>query len=179
MYRIVFTGSEHDERNSETLAFITSGWQNYQKQVSRALARLTPEQLALRAAPNLRSIEELARHIIAVRAGWFHYQLEEGGEELRAFTTWGEPESSPRSAEELVSGLEHTWRVIQDVLGRYTLADLRSAVQDEWNGKIYSLSRGWVLWHVLQHDLHHGGEIAYSLGMHGLAAPSNTDLYGE
>src|SRR6266581_391422 len=151
----------------------------YLQGVSTALARLTPEQLALRAAPNLRSIEELAHHIIAVRAGWFHYQLEEGGEELRAFTTWGEPESSPRSAEELVSGLEHTWRVIQDVLGRYTLADLRSTVQDEWNGKIHDLSRGWVLWHVLQHDLHHGGEIAYSLGMHGLAAPSNTDLYGE
>src|SRR5258707_7665138 len=75
---------------SETLAFFTEGWQNYQKQVSRALARLTPQQLALRAAPNLRSIEELALHIIAVRAGWFHYQLEEGGEELRAFTTWGE-----------------------------------------------------------------------------------------
>ena len=163
---------------SETLAFFTQGWHNYQKHLSRALARLTPEQLALRAAPHLRSIEELARHIIAVRAGWFHFQLEEGGEELRAFTTWGEPESPPRSADELVHGLEHTWQVIQEVLGRYTLADLQSTVQDEWDGKIYSISRGWVLWHVLQHDLHHGGEIAYSLGMHGLAAPSNTDLHG-
>ena len=163
---------------SETLAFFTQGWQNYQKHLSRALARLTPEQLTLRAAPHLRSIEELARHIIAVRAGWFHYQLEEGGEELRALTTWSEPESPLRSAEELVSGLEHTWQVIQEVLERYTLADLQSTVQDEWNGKTYDLSRGWVLWHVLQHDLHHGGELAYSLGMHGLAAPSNTDLHG-
>jgi uncharacterized damage-inducible protein DinB len=162
---------------SETLAFFTEGWQNYQKQLSIALARLTPEQLSLRAAPHLRSIEELACHIVAVRAGWFHFQLEEGGEDLRAFTTWGEPESSPRSADELVSGLEHTWQVIQDVLGRYTLADLQSTVQDEWNGKIYTLTRGWVLWHVLQHDLHHGGEIAYSLGMHGLTALSDTDLH--
>ena len=163
---------------NETLAFFSEGWHNYQKQLSIALARLTPEQLALRAAPHLRSIEELARHIIAVRAGWFHFQLEEGGEDLPAFTTWGEPESPPRSTEELVSGLEQTWQVIQDVLGRYTLADLRSTVQDEWHGKIYSISRGWVLWHVMQHDLHHGGEIAYSLGMHGLTAPSDTDLHG-
>ena len=162
---------------SETLAFVTEGWHNYQKQLSRALARLTPEQLALRAAPHLRSIEELARHLIAVRAGWFHFQLEEGGEDLRAFTTWGEPESPPRVAEELVSGLEHTWQVIQEVLGRYTLADLHSTVQDEWEGKIYTLTRGWVIWHVLQHDLHHGGELAFSLGMHGLTAPSDADLY--
>ncbi len=59
---------------SETLAFFTRGWQNYQKQLSKALARLTPELLALRATPNLRSIEELVLHIIAVRAGWFHFQ---------------------------------------------------------------------------------------------------------
>src|SRR5215469_12393726 len=155
---------------SETLAFFAEGWQNYQKHVSRALARLTPEQLALRASPHLRSIEELACHLIAVRAGWFHYQLEEGGEELRAFTTWGKPEHSPREAEALVSGLDHTWQVIRQVLARYTLADLQSTVQDEWEGQIYTLTRGWVVFHVLQHDLHHGGEIAYSLGMHGLAA---------
>jgi uncharacterized damage-inducible protein DinB len=156
---------------SETLAFFSQGWQNYQQQLSIALARLSPEQLALRAAPDLRSIDELARHIIAVRAGWFHFQLEEGGEDLIAFLTWAEPESLPRSAEELVSGLEHTWQVIREVLGRYTLADLQSTVQDEWEGKIYILTRGWVIWHVMEHDIHHGGEIAYSLGMHGLTAP--------
>ena len=158
---------------------LTQGWQNYQNQLGIALARLSPEQLALRAAPGLRSIDELTRHVIAVRAGWFHYCLEEGDEDFGAFHVWDEPGSLPRSADELVSGLEKTWQVMQEVLGRYTLADLRSTVQDEWNGNISTLSRGWVLWHVLQHDLHHGGEIAYSLGMHGLPALSNTDLYGE
>ena len=156
---------------NETLAFFAQGWQNYQQQLSSALARLSAEQLALRAAPNLRSIDELARHIISVRAGWFHFQLEEGGENLVAFLTWSEPESPPRSADELVSGLEKTWQVIQEVLGRYTLADLQSTVQDEWEGQVYTITRGWVIWHVMEHDLHHGGELAYSLGMHGLIAP--------
>jgi uncharacterized damage-inducible protein DinB len=155
---------------SETLAFFTQGWQNYQNQLSIALARLSPEQLALRAAPNLRSIEQLARHIVAVRAGWFHYNLEEGGEELRAFDEWYKHDNPPRTADELVSGLETTWQVIREVLARYTLADLQSTVQDEWEGQIYTLTRGWVIWHVMEHDIHHGGEIAYSLGMHGLPA---------
>jgi uncharacterized damage-inducible protein DinB len=136
-----------------------------------ALARLSPEQLALRAAPDLRSIYELACHIIAVRAGWFHYVLEEGDEEFGAFSEWNEPDSPPRSASELVSGLEKTWQVMQEVLERYTLADLRSTVQDEDQGQIYTYTRGWVIWHVMEHDIHHGGEIAYSLGMHGLTAP--------
>jgi uncharacterized damage-inducible protein DinB len=155
----------------ETLAFFSQGWQNYQKQLSIALARLSDEQLALRAAPNLRSIGELARHIIAVRAGWFHFNLHEGDEDFAAFHTWNEPGDPPRSPSELVSGLEKTWQVIQEVLGRYTLSDLQSTVEDESEGEIYTLSRGWVIWHVMEHDLHHGGEIAYSLGMHGLTAP--------
>lgn len=155
---------------SETLAFFTQGWQHYQNQLSIALARLSPEQLALRAAPHLRSIDELARHIIAVRVGWFHYNLEEGDADFAAFDTWAEPGSPPRSASGLVSGFEKTWQIIHEVLGRYTLSDLQSTVQDEWNGQVYNLTRGWVIWHVMEHDLHHGGEIAYSLGMHGLPA---------
>jgi uncharacterized damage-inducible protein DinB len=155
----------------ETLAFFTQGWQNYQNQLIIALARLSPEQLALRAAPNLRSIDELARHIIAVRAGWFHFCLKEGDEDFGAFGAWDEPGSPARSADELVSGLEKTWQVVQEVLGRYTLADLQSIVQDEWEGQVYNYPRGWVIWHVIEHDVHHGGEIAYSLGMHGLTAP--------
>jgi uncharacterized damage-inducible protein DinB len=156
---------------NETLTFFIQGWQNYQNQLSIALAPLTPEQLALRAAPNLRSIYELACHVIAVRAGWFHFTLKEGDEDFGAFGEWREPDSPVRSAGELVSGLEKTWQVMQEVLGRYTLADLQSTVEDEDDGQIYILTRGWVIWHVLEHDLHHGGEIAYSLGMHGLTAP--------
>ena len=51
-----------------------------------ALAPLSLDQLALSAAPNLRSIDELACHIIAVRAGWFHEVLDEGAEDFGAFS---------------------------------------------------------------------------------------------
>jgi uncharacterized damage-inducible protein DinB len=156
---------------SETLAFFAGGWQNYQNQLSIALARLSPQQLALRAAPGLRSIDGLARHVIAVRAGWFHFTLGEGDEDFGAFHTWDGPDSLPRSADKLVSGLEKTWQTIQEALGRYTLADLQAPVEDEWDGQTYTYTRGWVIWHVIEHDIHHGGEIAYSLGMHGLTAP--------
>ncbi len=29
--------------------------------------------------------------------------------------------------------------------------------------------RGWVVWHVMEHDVHHGGEISQILGSHGLS----------
>ena len=154
-----------------TMAIMSQGWQSYQNHLREALAPLSAEQLALSAAPNLRSINELACHIIAVRAGWFHAVLDEGGEDFSAFPQWDLPDSPPRSASELVSGLEATWQVMQEALARFTPADLQQSIQKERGGKSYTFTRGWVVWHVIEHDLHHGGEIAYSLGMYGLKAP--------
>jgi hypothetical protein len=28
----------------------------------------------------------------------------------------------------------------------------------------------WYNWHAIEHDLHHGGELSFALGMHGLPA---------
>jgi uncharacterized damage-inducible protein DinB len=39
---------------------------------------------------------------------------------------------------------------------------------EEADGTIEKCTRGWVLWHILEHDLHHGGEISLTLGAHGL-----------
>ncbi|HEX4716084.1 MAG TPA: DinB family protein [Ktedonobacteraceae bacterium] len=30
------------------------------------------------------------------------------------------------------------------------------------------MTRQWIIWHVIEHDLHHGGEISLILGTHGL-----------
>jgi len=69
-----------------TLAIMSQGWQTYQNLLSEALAPLSVEQLALCAASNLRSINELACHIIAVRAGWFYHVLNVGDEDFNAFS---------------------------------------------------------------------------------------------
>ncbi len=139
--------------------------------MSQALAPLSLEQLALRTAPSLRSIDELARHVIAVRADWFHDVLDESGDDFGAMAEWDSPDSPPRPSNELVSGLAATWQVMQEALACYTSADLQETIQNELRGRTYTFTLGWVVWHVIEHDLHHGGEIAYSLGMHGLKAP--------
>lgn len=154
-----------------TLAILSEGWKTYQDLLSEALARLTAEQLALRAAPNLRSIDDIARHLIAVRARWFHNFLDEGSAEFAAYGTWDAPGSPARSANELVSGLAATWEGMHDAVARFAPADLEESITKVRRGETVTLTRGWVVWHVLEHDLHHGGEISFSLGMHGLQAP--------
>ena len=141
------------------------GWDVYQEQLIKAIEPLSEDQLSLRAAPQLRSIGELATHIIGARAGWSYYTLGKGDEHM---TTLGRQPA--RSAAELVNGLQVTWQVIQDALAHWTTADLAELVQDtDDDGTVQTYTRQWVIWHLIEHDMHHGGELSFTLGMHGLA----------
>jgi uncharacterized damage-inducible protein DinB len=95
------------------------GWGTYQELLIKAIEPLSEGQLSLRAAPPLRSIGELATHIIGVRAGWLYYTLEKGDEHLVSLAS-----QPARSAAELVNGLQATWHVIQDALSHWTIAYL-------------------------------------------------------
>lgn len=102
-------------------------------------------------------------------------------------------------AAELVAGLEKTWQLIEQTLARLTPADLEQVVPplddaarvrharlvepalqpyaQMWveaarqaNVVRPAISRRWIIWHVLEHEIHHGSEISTTLGIHGLPA---------
>jgi uncharacterized damage-inducible protein DinB len=159
--------SEH----SFPLASFYKGWDGYQNHLVHALAPLSTEQLALHAAPHLRSIGIIATHVIGARARWLYYVLQERNESLLSLSVWDRPGQPTRSAAELVGGLKATWQVIQDALHRWTVADLDELFHDtDDSGEVETFTRQWVIWHLIEHDLHHGGEISFALGMHGVAA---------
>ncbi len=157
--------------DSRTLDTIYENWKLYQDHLKNAIAPLTDEQLALRAAPNLRSIGENAAHIMGARIGWFTRLLGEGDDELKSMPRWDAPGQPTRTAIELVAGLDLSWKLMAGCLARWNAEDMQQTFMRERDGKTYELSRSWVIWHLLEHDLHHGGEISLTLGMHGLEAP--------
>jgi uncharacterized damage-inducible protein DinB len=155
----------------DTLNEIYAGWEHYQSHLIEALAPLTPDQLALQAAPHLRSIGVLAAHIIGARARWFKNFLNEGGDDLLPLTPYGRPTQPTPTAAELVSGLQLTWRVTKSALDRWSADDLAEVLTHTYGSETDTFSRRWVIWHLIEHDLHHGGELFYSLGMNGLPTP--------
>ncbi len=154
--------------NSPVFDIIFQGWKDYQDQFAVVLRSLTPEQLAMRVAPNLRSVGEIATHVIAGRAFWFSVALKEGNDEIDAIAQWDRQDQHARTATELTYGLEATWTLIQDALSRWTPAELTVPIILPWIGPKYPITRAFVLWHLIEHDLHHGGELTHTLGMHGL-----------
>lgn len=144
------------------------GWDVYQEHLVKAISPLTAEQLELRISPNLRSIGLLAKHLVRVRAVWLYFVMEEGGPDIAAIAQWGHDGDIP-SAAELVRGLEVTFQAWQERLQRWTPEDMNHVFKGERMGRSYELSRHWITWHVIEHDLHHGGELSFSLGAHGIA----------
>jgi uncharacterized damage-inducible protein DinB len=158
-----------EERTTQQVFY--DGWKGYMDDVRTALVPLSNEQLGLRSAPGERSVGEMAQHIVAARAYWFHDFMGEGGEEIAPYSAWDEPDALTLSADEIVRGMDVTWQFMAERLSTWTPEDMQHTFPDEWRGQHYDHSRSWVVWHVLEHDLSHAGEISLTLGMHGLQAP--------
>jgi uncharacterized damage-inducible protein DinB len=169
------------------LQTFVDGWENYQSLLLDALRPLTPEQVALKPAPHQWAIWQIAGHMAGARMYWFHDWLKEGDDALRDMfrvehTTvpglsledagWEDDESHPRTAPELVSALEQTWALMRECLSRWKPSDLAVTFDRmHRSGVLETESREWVIWHLIEHDLHHGGEISSILGSNGLTAP--------
>ena len=155
-----------------TLTTIYTNWKKYQEHIRDAVAPLTAEQLALEAAPHLRTVGQLALHIIGCRAGWFTFTMgEDWGDKGKAYAELDERGAPVRTAAEMVEALDYTWQSMADCLARWNDDDMQKTFEDDWgDGKIVHLSRAWIVYHVMEHDLHHGGELSLTLGMHGIPA---------
>jgi len=159
------------QQNQSTLELIYDNWRGYSEKLRDCIGPLTDGQISLQPAPRMWPLGQIAQHIISVRAGWFSGTLQDADETMSAYMSWGQRDSPGRSAAELVRGLNDTWAFIESRLQGWTPADCAKTFPDEWNGQVTYVSRSWVIYHVLEHDLHHGGEISLILGMNGLRGP--------
>ena len=157
------------QQNQSTLDVIYDNWRGYHQKLRDAIAPLTVDQVRLQPAPRMWPLGQIAQHIITVRAGWFSGTLQEADDSMRSYMEeWGLPESPERGGQELARGLDETWAFIESRLRRWSAEDCAVTFPDEWDGEPYQVSRSWVIYHVMEHDLHHGGEISLILGMNGL-----------
>ena len=154
--------------SQSTLEVIYENWRGYHEKLRDCIAPLTTEQLRLQPAAHMWPLSQIVQHIISVRAGWFSGTLQDDDPAMNAYMEWGQRDSPSRSAAELVSGLDETWAFIEARLQRWTPDDCAMTFPDEWEGEQYDVTRSWVIYHVMEHDLHHGGEVSLILGMNGL-----------
>jgi uncharacterized damage-inducible protein DinB len=149
------------------LPTIFKGWHDFQSLLINVLKPLSADQLTLRYAPGLRSVGMIATHMIGARARWFYLGFEEGGKEFETMGKWDRRGAQARSAAELVNGLERTWDGMHEAIARWTPEQWAETFPGE-EGEPEIITRQWVIWHLIEHDLHHGGEISLTLGANDL-----------
>ncbi len=109
--------------------------------------------------------------MIGARARWFYQLMGEGGEPFAGLAQWDRKNMPERSAAEIVAGLEATWQGMQAAIQRWSPEEWQKTYPGEDGSEPDPITRPWVIWHLIEHDLHHGGEISLTLGMHRLPAP--------
>ncbi len=165
------------EQVSPLATFYKPGWEDYQRVLVQTIAQLSSEQLAFSLGPHQRSIGELLEHMIGARFFWFHVWMGEGDPN----TDWNEDEDTDEptvyKAASLVAMFEKSWHVISSALARWTSADLEQLFfpPASYEARLRDQgleapphTRQWIVWHVIEHEIQHGGELSLALGNHGL-----------
>ena len=146
-------------------AYELSGhWAGVRKGLYQALEALSDEQLGFVPREGLWSLGEVVRHIANAEEGWFRYAVThelEGWPEGYTADEYG----TVASLQALLAQVHgHT----EAYLSTIDAADVDQVVELPWGPEV---TLRWVIWHVLEHEIHHRGEIYLMLGLLGLEAP--------
>jgi uncharacterized damage-inducible protein DinB len=157
----------------QNVAPFYEGWRFTNDRLIERIGTLSPEELGLRAAPNLWPIWAIAAHTAMARVYWLCNVCREPGAERTPFTDpanegWEDDLSNPRGADELVPALESTWTIVEDCLNRWTPAMLEDEFRRKRDGQIQIHTRQSVLMRLLTHDAYHCAEIGQTFGINGL-----------
>lgn len=146
------------------LTMVAHAWEDYQQRLIAAIAPLSPEHLALPTAPHHLTLGKLLSHMIDARVFWFHVWM---GEE---FGQWDDDGHSVPEVADLIARFATTWHMIEAALVHWTRADLDELFvpPDGEQDNFPTSTRWWIIWHVLEHEIHHGGELSLALGTYGL-----------
>ena len=139
-------------------------WAEVRRGLIRALDKLTDDQLEFVPREGLWSLGTVARHIAGAEEGWFRYVIS------RELPKWpvgytGEDYPTVASIKSLLAEVHaRTLATLETV----DADELRRVVDTPWGHEISQL---WIIWHVIEHEIHHRGEIFLMLGLLGTEAP--------
>lgn len=137
-------------------------WNEVRSVLVAALDKINDGQLNFIPRPGLWSLRETVVHIAGTEDGW-----------LRCYTAnrWNEnpPQAVDYPTIETLKGLlakEHA--VTEAQFSEDIEKTLAQNCTLPWGGKC---TMDWAVWHVIEHEIHHRGEIFLMLGLMGIEAP--------
>ena len=138
-------------------------WAEVRRGLLQALDMLTDAQLDFVPGPGLWSLGTVARHIASAEEGWFRYRVTH---EAVGFPVYSQADYP--TVADIKQLLTEVHARTERFLAGVDAAELERQVP---TGDGISDSLRWIIWHVLEHEIHHRGEIYLMLGLLGMEAP--------
>jgi len=138
-------------------------WRDVRQALYQALDLLNEEHLSFRPRDGLWSLREVVCHIAEVEEGWFRHNV------TREHASWVDlnPDDYPTIAS-LKTLLAEVHDRTEATYSNDGDRKFKETAVMPW-GK--TIDHAWVAWHVLEHEIHHRGEVFLMLGMLGIEAP--------
>jgi uncharacterized damage-inducible protein DinB len=133
-------------------------WNEVRNGLLAALDKLTETQLDFTPRDGLRSLRETVVHIADTEDGWLRNRWHENPPQ---------PADYPTVAS-LKALLAQQHAITEAQFAENAEAAMAHVCLLPWGARV---SMGWVVWHVLEHEIHHRGEVYLMLGLMGIEAP--------
>jgi uncharacterized damage-inducible protein DinB len=139
---------------------IFAHWKTVRKGLLKVLGMFEEDELHYQPYEGAWSVGEILLHIANAEEGWFRYAV------TKEFDEWpGNHTLDNYPTFESIQALLieiHNWT--ETYLSGLTQEDYYRDVSLPWDENIHL---GWIIWHVLEHEIHHRGELSLILGLLG------------
>lgn len=131
-------------------------WKGVQGSFFKILDYLSDEDLEFNYDSEMRNLGELFTHVANAYHWWLEYIIHDG--------QGIKPDLDvSKSIEEIKSRLRRAHQRIWGLIEKSSWNDLRKEYEVEEEGTRTTVSLMWILWHLVEHDVHHRAQIGLYL----------------
>ncbi|MCK5053163.1 MAG: DinB family protein [Anaerolineales bacterium] len=135
-------------------------WRQVRSDLLTTMDKYSADHLAFVPFKTAMSVGQIMLHIAGAEEGWFRYVI--GWD----YDEWPQEYSLADypNVGSIKALLTEVHTRTEAYLDTQDLDDLERRIDAPW-GK--SIPLGWIIWHVMEHEIHHRGELSLILGMLG------------
>jgi uncharacterized damage-inducible protein DinB len=137
-----------------------SHWKRVRRGLLEVIENFEEEDLTYQTHPDGWPVGQIMIHIANAEEGWFRYAVQKEFDEWPSYLDF----KNYPDKKSIIDALEDVHHKTELYLETLTEADLNDIIETPWGE---SIPLYWVFWHVLEHEIHHRGELSLILGMLG------------
>jgi uncharacterized damage-inducible protein DinB len=130
-------------------------WKTRTNKIIQSLSDRTPYELSFRHRSDMRTLGNLYRHIIAAESFWMEDIVAGRGNMYAELD-----DEKYYNAKSIIDKCQEVRARTIEIVKSFQPSDLKKTFT---NSKKRQFTLEWILWHIIEHEIHHSGQISQML----------------